>query len=261
MQWVEVPSTTPEFEALRSMYLNELGEPQDMYSESLVRRGRCYLLMRPEGVAGYMIVADSATLVEFWVVDSSLAADVLRNAQREFSLQTLLCKTFDQGLMATCSALNLKTEVEGFLFSEVADLQFVPRQSIAIRLATIDDFDRAWTINDHFFDDQAELTMYIEAGNLWIYEEDGELLGCGVLQRAIASRPNYDVGMLVSPHHRRRGIGEYIVRHLKSDCAAMGGRPVCGCGVDNLASKACLEAAGFRSRHQLLRADLPQIGP
>ncbi|MBM3548755.1 MAG: GNAT family N-acetyltransferase [Alphaproteobacteria bacterium] len=63
--------------------------------------------------------------------------------------------------------------------------------------------------------------------------------------------------MVVAPGHRRHGYGTHIVLHLKHLCLRNGWRPIAGCHVGNVGSRTCLEAAGFRSRHQLLEFRWP----
>ena len=107
-------------------------------------------------------------------------------------------------------------------------------------------------VDDGFFDDDAEATAYARAGQMFLYEADGGLIGCGLLQRVTPDREAYDVGMTVAPSQRRRGFGRHIVRRLADLCISTGGRPIAGCSIENLASQRCLESAGFQSEHKLI---------
>jgi RimJ/RimL family protein N-acetyltransferase len=115
------------------------------------------------------------------------------------------------------------------------------------------DVDRLLAVHEGFFDSADEIERYAHEAGLFLYESPaGELLGCGLIKRITPWRDEVDVGMLVAPAHRGRGLGAQIVGDLAARCREVGGLPVCGCDVDNLASRTSLERAGFRSEHRLL---------
>jgi len=61
-----------------------------------------------------------------------------------------------------------------------------------------------------------------------------------------------DIGMMVAPSFRRRGLGTHIVSEIANRIEKAGLRPICGCGAANTASKSTLEKAGFVSENQLM---------
>ena len=246
------PATEPLLSQLRSRYLDSLCEPQELYCETANRKAAAYLSWVSNEVIGYLLTDGSGTLLEFHVVDERRAEAAFDQAVRAHSIRRALCKSFDHLLLSLCLERAVVAKPTGVLFRTIVDEIFLPRETIGMRLAELRDLQRIKAINDGFFENDDEIGLFIERRSLILYDQEDELVGCGLVQPVIAGRAGHDIGMLVSPSRRRVGFGEYIVRHLKVHCLSQGFRPICGCDIENSASRACLEAAGFRSRHRLV---------
>ena len=145
------------------------------------------------------------------------------------------------------------TRTAGYLFRKVRDRSFVADPRFRPRLGTTANVDSVWLMHDGFFEDRDEIERYAADDRLFLYETPAdELVGCGILTRVIADYDAVDVGMVVAEAHRRRGIGAYIVAHLKHHCLTSGDRPICGCSADNQSSRRTLESAGFVTAHSLV---------
>lgn len=251
MRILPVPLRDAMLSELRARNLDSLAAPQDMYSESLIRSATSYLLSSRGKISGYSIVAPSGTLLEFYASDEHANAafdQILRNHR----ISKALCKSFDKRLLELCKERMRGQRPIGLLFTSVVDEAFHVRPGFIIRAAQQSDLSRIQEIDDGFFDTAEELRSYIEQGNLQLYEKAEELVACGLVQPVIEDRPYRDLGMLVKPSRRKRGIGTYVIRHLKASCLEQGLRPICCCDVGNAASRRCLEAAGFRGSHRII---------
>jgi ribosomal protein S18 acetylase RimI-like enzyme len=248
-------ATAPLFSRLRSLYLDSLYEPQAFYSELLNRESACFLLQQGDEAAGYFLKTEDATLLEFYVTDARLAEAAFDEVLHSHDLKRAICKTFDPLFLSLCLGQARQSKALGMVYTVVTDARFQPEPALVSREAISSDFEAVMAINDNFFDSTCEIRAYIEHRHLQLYLENNELVGCGLLQPVIAGGSAYDIGMLVKSCRRRQGLGEYIVRHLKAQCLSAGLRPVCACGVENGASRACLEAAGFASRHRIVEFD------
>lgn len=251
MNILTVPLNDAILGQLRTAYLDSLTEPQDMYSESLIRSATSYLLLSGDRISGYFILASSGTLLEFYASGEHGNA-AFDQILRDHTITKALCKSFDTRLLELCQERAKVQRPIGLLFTSLSDEVFHAEPSLAIRIAQRTDLSRIQEIDDGFFDTDEELLSYVERGNLRLYEEAGELVACGLVQPVMEGRPYRDLGMLVKPSRRKQGIGMYVIRHLKAICLEQGLRPVCCCAVDNAASRRCLEAAGFRSSHRII---------
>ena len=259
-------------QVLRQGYLASLAHPQELYLENLVQAGRTVLVyddrdgdggngavardraVDRDRIVGYAVIGGEA-VVEFFLAPDVLAAlpaafaAVLDHTQ----VGRALCKTFDTLLLTAAASRPAHTSTAGYLFREVRDPSFTPDPDVVTRIGLLADLDAVWSIQDGFFDDRGEVRQYLDAQSLFLYEAGGgELLGCGILTRVVPGDTAVDVGMVVAPAHRRRGLGSYIVADLKARCLRVGDRPIAGCDAANLASRRALENAGFTTAHSLL---------
>ncbi len=249
---VEAVASTPE--GLRRADLASLAEPQELYVEQLVAMGQAYALASGPEIQGYFVVAGE-TMVEFYVADAGLETlpAFFGAAIAESGATRALCKTFDARMVTAAASRPATTRTAGFLFRKVRDRTFVADPQCRPRLGTAVDVDSVWSMHDGFFEDRDEVERYAADDRLFLYETaDDELVGCGILTRVIADHDAVDVGMVVAEARRRRGIGAYIVAHLKHHCLKRGDRPICGCSADNQNSRRALENAGFVTAHSLI---------
>jgi GNAT superfamily N-acetyltransferase len=244
---------------LRAAYLRSLGESQELFVEHLVRGARKAALIRADRVIGYAAVHES-TLVELFVEEAELL--VLDAAFGivfdHFRVTRALCKSFDSQMVTAASRRPARVKTIGHLFRRLVASGVSAAPGLVPRRGTERDVEAVLSIHDGFFDDPSEIEGYARAGGLFLYaSREGGLVGCGVFTRIVPEQSYVDVGMVVAPDHRRRGIGAQIVAHVTSVCVDAGWRPVCGCDAENVASRRTLERAGFRTAHSLLELTYP----
>jgi GNAT superfamily N-acetyltransferase len=58
--------------------------------------------------------------------------------------------------------------------------------------------------------------------------------------------------MLVAPEHRKQGLGTAFLSFAINHALEKGGRPIIGCGADNIASQRTIESLGYISKHRML---------
>ncbi len=243
-----VPTAFADLCDWRATYLASLSEPQEFHCEQLSRRGQPFLIRQAGEVLGYLIIDGTSTLVEFHATDSGKFDPCVEQA----GIRRVLCKSFDEPLHAACARRATHAATKGRLYRRIVDPGFAADPAIQARVADERDVPAVMAADDGFFDGDAEAMTYAQAEQLFLYETEAGIAGCGLLQRVTPDREAYDIGMMVAPDQRRRGFGRYIVRHLVDLCLTTGKRPIAGCSVENLASQRCLESAGFRSEHRLI---------
>jgi len=245
--------------ALRADYLDRLPEPQELFVEDLVAGGRYWSIRRGGGEIGYAVIHGDDTLVELHLSrgDTRHIGQTFHELISRLGVTRVLAKTFDATLMFAALTRPWPFQTVGMLYRVIADPGFSEDARIQARAATLADLATLLDLGADFFDGPAEIEAYMRMDGLMIYQtrQDGPI-GAGVMKRVIAGRDDIDIGMVVGPTHRRRGFGAHIIAHLKHHCLARGGRPICGCAVDNIASQRTLERAGFASRHRLVEFEV-----
>ena len=213
---------------MRRDRLGRLSAPQELFVENLVTHGAVYILERGGVEIGYAITNGAGQIVEFHVEDLQLphAGQALDALVELFGARSILAQSFDPLLMCLGLACGSAPVTQGLLYRVIADPGFEPRSDIAAGMAKSEDVTELAALSDDFFDDAGEISAYRAAGGLMVYRDAcGNLIGAGVFKPVVDGMDGVDIGMVVSPRHRRLGFGAYIVRHLKAHCLARGWRP------------------------------------
>ncbi len=240
---------------MRQNRFRRLSAPQELFVENLVTRGAVCILERAGGEIGYAITNSGDQIVEFHIEDSELshAGEALDALVQTFGARSILAQSFDPLLMFLGIACGSEPVTQGLLYRVIADPGFEPRSDIIARPGQSEDIGELAPLSDDFFDDAQEINAYLAADGLMVYRDAGaNLIGAGVFKPVVDGMDGIDIGMVVSPRHRSRGHGAYVVGHLKAHCLARGWRPICGCSIDNIASQCALERAGLASVHRLV---------
>lgn len=244
-------AASPPPDTLRRRRLAALSEPQELYLEGRVAAASTWLIERGGELAGYAVVEDSGTLLELFCEGD--AGPVVQELVAAAHVTGSLCHSFDQRMIALVAPAFRESRPIGILFRSIADRTHQSRHDASVRPAHAADVRAIAGIDDDFFTDEEEIGRYLEIGGLFVLESSaGAVMGCGVAEPAIPGSSAVDIGMMVGPAFRRRGYGRFIVSYLKADLLSRGLRPVCGCAIDNIASRKSIEAAGFVADHRLL---------
>ncbi len=237
----------------RKAYLDSLSEAQEFHLENLVKHGRSFLISHEGNVMGYA-VENEGSVIEFYLdpQKGALRAEAFKEFLKHSGSTWARCKTFDIQMMEAAESLPARKQTGGILFRKFVASKVPHDPLIVATPGTLGDMDEILAMHDGFFDSREEIQSYLNEAGLMVFRNAGEVVGCGILKRIIASRNDFDIGMVVSPEHRRKGLGSYIVERIKDHCLQLGYNPVCGCHADNIASRHALEKAGFIASHSIL---------
>jgi RimJ/RimL family protein N-acetyltransferase len=244
----------------RAPFLAAMPEPQELYVERRFAKAEKRLLLdaRSGAEIGYAAI-DEGTLVEHWLTDSADAGAMIE----AIGARRALCPSFDAARLAVLTPHFVQARVVGYLFraldrAALSSSQALAAHGLTARLARSADAKAILAMHEGFFDDADEVAQYTDdEGLMLFFDVDDALIGCGVRRRVVAGAPGVDIGMVVAPAMRGRGVGAAIVREMARRCLAAGDRPICGCDVDNLASRRALARAGFVGAHPLIELARP----
>lgn len=106
-------------------------------------------------------------------------------------------------------------------------------------------------------EDEAVLQELIASGNTyWALQVDGLVAGVGAVWYNRFQRKFVDIGMVVHPDYRRRGIGAFILQELSKVCEEKGLVPRAGCFVEHEVSRRTLERAGFEVSSEMMLGEI-----
>lgn len=241
----------------RAAYLDELRESQELFVEGLVERGQNLVFSEGGQLVGYAVVQDRAVVELHAHGDRGAAKRLLCQLLVEGYADRAIVKSFDAILVEVARSLPARAVVLGHLFRAHGTPEPWPEPSTTLsvraRVAQRTDVEAILQMHDGFFDNADEVERYVERGGLVLHcSPDGEVLACGLYRPVLEGRDAMDVGMVVSPRHRRMGLGAMGAADAARRCVAEGRRPIAGCGADNVASRSALLRAGFVETDALL---------
>jgi len=241
----------------RNQYLRKLPFAQEFFVEGLAQNAACYEIYADKQFAGYALIHDQV-IVEFYLIPSM--AGTANNAMTNLITETLatssLCKSFDKLFLEACLQIFDQKKVVGYLYRkfEISQTPELVDFNLVVEPVTTSDLQSILSIDGQFFADEAEIKTYFEADSrIFKFAARNEIMGCGIIKQVIPGMNDYDIGYVVSPEHRRKGIATCIATHLKNYCIEQGWNPIAGCSSDNIASQKTLERAGFNAPHTLLK--------
>lgn len=252
---IQIIKTDPDdIHPLRIEYLNHLLEFQELYLELLTETGQFYKILIDESLIGYCIITIDNILIEFYTREENIVrnTEIFKYIMNDLIISSIYCKSFDTFLYNCCKNESYQSKVIGTLFRIFKATPMVEMKDISIRLADNDDYPLLLQQEGDLYETPEELKRFIVGKNILIFERNSKLLGCGYLIKVHPNYNFYDIGMWVHPQYRQKGIATYIISYLKDVCINKQWAPICGCAVENIASKKTLEKCGFISNYQLL---------
>ncbi|WP_165021371.1 MULTISPECIES: GNAT family N-acetyltransferase [unclassified Dysgonomonas] len=250
----------------REGYFNSIVFAQELFIEWMVAKGECYLIIDNQEmirkVIGYYIISEDHILIEFYLVPNSLTQKekIFKQIIIEKSISKAYCKSFDPILLACCHTFSESNNVIGTLFRDYLLNTYIKLDSnISVRLAKEGDINFLLTFDSDLYETPEELRFTVSNKALYMFEKEKELIGCGYLIRILPDKKDYDIGMWVNPEFRKQGYATQIIAYLKEYCLLHGYRSICGCAVENIASRRTLEKNGFVSKYCLLEFDFQTI--
>lgn len=247
MNWTIRKTTLPGILPLRSLFLQE-NNFQIRY-DARHQRGwtDSYLISVNEQPIGYGSVAgkndhhDRDSLFEFYVLPPyrSSASLIFSELIALSAITDITCQTNDLLLSSMAYAFARNIRAEAWLFSDHHTTTLQPA-GITFRKRMDGEVMAGYTMD--------QMGGYVAV-------KEREVIGTGDFYLHY-NPPFADLWMEVMAPHRRKGTGSFLLQELKRACYLAGRVPAARCNLDNAASKACLEKAGFRVCGSMISGDV-----
>ena len=249
------------FKGLAKEYYRQLTTPLDgMWETAYISNANQWQMNFGTEIAGYFCVDANRSLLvfnlfkRFWahanaIFDHLLAMNLFDSAVVSTGDSLLLSLSMERQHHVSVIAYlfedyqKIKPEISGF--GKLEFRQAVPGEEIKTERF----FQKSLSVKTSF---RAFVDNLIHKKQLYFLFDNEKLIATGELRKS-ASQPKYaDLGMIVDPEYRNRGVGRYVLTLLKSKCYQRKRIPICSTETDNFASRKAIENAGFISRHRLL---------
>lgn len=239
----------------RVAFLSRLPFFQELYVEWLLDDGSTHLIEVGGRGAGHVGIDRDGRLLEFDLDDACLPLqdEVFDFVLAKLRIGAAIVKSFDRALMACCAPRAAAVKPIGCLFrSNDIDKTVELDAGFVVRDAGPGDYPSLVEQTSGLYESERELQRMLEHRQIVLFHKDGTLVGCGFRIRIHPAFDFVDIGMWISPARRGQGYAKQIVGHLRRRCLADGQKPICGCAIDNAASRKALEANGYVATHRLL---------
>jgi hypothetical protein len=247
-----VPSTLGENDVFLEEYIQHISIPYDDFLEAHILSSKIYTVTLGGQPAGFFGVLDQLLTI-FYVTDLyfNQARAVFEKIKAETHVTEAFIPTTDLGALSVALESYKEIQIQALHFTHtkraVRPAEFGRDQ---LRLATLADLTSVQALAGDFLEDYEQS---IKNEEIYLLEDQGELLGLGVLVQNQIMKNVIGTGMFAREDRRGQGIGRSIILHLKDIVIRRGKIPVPGCWYYNTNSRRTLESAGYITQSKLLR--------
>ncbi|HZW48699.1 MAG TPA: GNAT family N-acetyltransferase [Bacillota bacterium] len=241
---------------LFSEYLKTLTGVTDGFWEANLLNAEHYSIRQSsnDSLIGGFALQKGERLTWFYLKPTYLhrAQGIFQQTLQDFSIKTAYVATADPLLMAMCLDFHHQIKMQAYFFEVDPERLAVapPYAKECLQQVTAQELDNEPEAKTFY---ELQPSMLLEGSHrLYRLTAAGEILGYGHIEQLKLLQGWYDVGNLVLPQHRQKGVGRSLLQHLTQQIIAEGNHPIVGCWYYNQLSKRTIESAGFYSRSRLL---------
>jgi len=245
-------SSVHEVRAAINAHIRSLAFPMDTWLEEAMLTSDIYSFKFDSQCVGYCAIKDQE-MHFFHVFQSAYrhAPSLLERVINEHDIKKVQVMTQDSQLCALMAEWDYEIERNACWFSDSkCEIDRTAKvQNAVFRAAAQRDCARIRRMAGDFFDDKSGgfscLEERIDAETIFVLEENGELLGGGLIEYGQICTGYISIGMFANHAHRQKGVAKTILLSLKDYVYALGKQPIAGCWYYNTLSRKSLESAGM----------------
>jgi len=249
---------------LRSEYLAGLTAPMDGMWESFANAAAHTEMLVDGQKAGYYVLNDDNALLQFYVTPNFRQFDraLFDHVIAHNSVSQAIVATIDPHFLSLCLDVHKTVSVHTLLYELRAEGRAggAETDGVTFRLIDESELDRTIGLQLACLEAGQELggwlrdysATLIERRELFVLCRGDDWLGLGEYRKSDSQDGVVDLGMMVSPDHRRLGLATDMMNRLAANAAGAGLRPICSTTVDNTGAQRAIAKADFVSRHRIL---------
>lgn len=255
------PTSASEVADLRAAYLATLSAPIDGMWETFIGFADHWEIRRADERIGHFCLGEERRLLQFHVTApyEHLARDLFAQAVERSNAGGALVSSFEPWL-PLCLDGNRDVRVHSLLYHDHhrPEVPLVGFEELTFQTVeepereAVEGFVRRCSPSDPGEWLSGYLECLVAQRALLALRSGGALLGTGELRVSDSQPPYADLGVIVSPEHRGRGLAPHILRLLEERCDRARLVPICSTTTDNTSAQRAIAKAGFVDRHRLL---------
>ncbi len=243
---------------LKENWKKSLSAPQDGMWEALTGYAQHWEIQYKNQSVGYACVKDQNWLLQFFVLPEWLHQGevIFQEFIQQQKIEKALIGTNNPLCLSIAMHHQKSTQIHTYLFSDFIKTRSIEREG-RLKKAESSDLERLVEFCYQSMGAPKEwLTGYvnglIQKGEIFAFEKGNEILGTCEVRKSESDHQIADIGMVVSPFHRRQGLGTFLLGKAKEIALEWNRSPICSCEKDNIGSLKSIQKNGFRSIHQML---------
>ena len=248
-------------------YLKALTHPLDgMWEDAILAQAKHWVIHANDVVIGYCSVDNEGALLAFQAFEHERNGEAFRFCLRTLDLNRAYVSTAEPSFLGLCLDHHKSLKINALMYSDSDTDQPLPSfaDNLEYRLVNMDDYAAAIEFGLRAIGDErdwlepyyAERITKKELFGLWTKDQ---MIGAGELRISPSQFNIADVGMVVAPECRKRGLATLILQRLRYDGRNRGLRLICSTEGDNLAAQKAIMRAGFYASHRILDIALNRL--
>lgn len=249
------PSSFKESQELFDNYFKALSGVYDNFLENHILQSELYCITIHNQSIGYFAIFNDTMLTQFYIekVAMRFSKQIFQDVLERYKIKNAFVPTCDELFLSLSLDFHKKVDLQAYFFEDnkeyIDPIKAADYNKEQLREASIQDFQMIRELSEDFFDNLEES---LKEGEIYILEQDDEVLGFGIIEKCYIFKEYLGIGMFTVAKHRQKGVGRTIIMHLKAICYEQGYTPLAGCWYYNYNSKITLESCGYSTKTRLL---------
>ena len=249
---------TSTLNPLKTAWRKSLIIPQDGMWEAFMENANHWTIKEADQTIGYACMDGDNRLLQFFVLPIWLpnGIAVFQQFIRQEKITTGMVGTNNPVYHSIAMHFQKSVNIDSYLFTDFLSAESIQKMG-ALRLAEKDDLEKLIDFCHISVGAPKEwLKEYvgdlITKQEIFVLENGEDILGTCEVRKNKNQPTVADVGVIVSPDHRKKGIGTYLLGKAKEIAFQWNKTPICSTEKDNKGSLKAIQKNGFRSVHQIL---------
>jgi predicted acetyltransferase len=256
-QFNKVTDTTV-LEPLKAEWRKSLTAPQDDMWETFTNYADHWHINVNTQTIGYACVNDENRLLQFYVTPEWMPEGnaIFEHFVHQQKIKKAIIGTNNPLCFSIAMHLQKSVQIHYYLFSDFLQEKVIEKEG-TIKSGKIKDIEKFVDFTHESTGGPKQwlegyLSTLINKGGYFIFENNGEILGAFEVRKSDTYPKTAHLGMVVSPNHRKKGLGTFLLGKAKETAREWNLQPICGCDQDNIGSLKSIHKNGFRIVHQMM---------
>lgn len=252
-------SETSAIEPLRDEWRNSLTAPQDDMWEAFTDvYATQWEITNEDKIIGYASVNEENRLLQFYVIPKWMdkGNQIFEQFIFEQKINEVIVGTNNPYYLSLAMHYQKSVRIHYYQFQNLLETK-LDKKDGKLRLGKMEELEKLVEFCHTSTGAPKEwlngyISTWVSKGGFFVFENESEILGTMEVRKSDTFPGVANLGMIVSPNHRKKGIGTFLLGKAKETALNWNLKPICGCDFDNVGSLKSINKNGFRNMNQML---------